>query len=152
MRLLLSAIILILLAGCAEQKIVRGHLLRESLLQQVYVGESSQQDVLRVLGTPTTISTFDNGVWYYIGQRRTKDGFLPPEIDAVEIHVLRFDENGVVKEVDYYDQSSVKFLSYNDSRTRTRGSELTITQQIFGNFGRFSTPGQQGGASDLLGR
>ncbi len=152
MKILLGGIILLLLAGCAEQKIVRGHLLRESVLQQIYLGDSNKQDVLRLFGSPTTISTFDNDVWYYIGQRKSKDGFLPPETNAVEIHVVRFDENDIVQEMDYYDHTHLQVLGYNENRTPTRGSELTVLQQLFGNFGRFTTPANQSGARDLLGR
>ncbi len=152
MKLLFGAIILLLLAGCADQKIVRGHILRESVLEQVYLGDSNKQDVLRLLGTPTTVSTFDTDVWYYIGQRKTKAGFLPPETNAVEVHVVRFDENGIAQEMDYYDHTHLQILGYNKTRTPTRGSELTVLQQLFGNFGRFSTPANQSGARDLLSR
>ncbi len=139
------------LGACSQEVIVRGHLLRASLLEQVEVGVSNEQDVSRILGTPTAKSSFDESFWYYIGQRREKNGFLPDEIKALEVYVVSFNADGIVQEIIFHDHNELQFLTYNTTRTPTRGSELTIIQQLLGNFGRFSAP-TSGGARDLLQR
>lgn len=139
-----------LLSACSPTKFVRGNLIRESVLAQVKAGETNRAEVLQAFGSPTTSRSFDDSVWYYIGQKRERTTFLPSEIKAIEVYVLKFDENNILQNIDSYDRNSLRQLSYNERRTPTRGSELTMLQQLLGNFGRFEADQARGSVADLL--
>jgi outer membrane protein assembly factor BamE (lipoprotein component of BamABCDE complex) len=66
--LFLAALLPLSLAACAEEEILRGYVIDESLVSQIQPGSSAEQVIL-VLGTPSTVSTVGSQTYYYISQR-----------------------------------------------------------------------------------
>src|ERR1700722_9849473 len=78
-RLHAAAVVLALgtlLAGCITQTYQRGYVVPEGALDQIPLG-ASQEQVLIVLGTPSTVATISGGGFYYISQRAEQTSFLP---------------------------------------------------------------------------
>ncbi len=135
---LLSATLLTLGAGaCSPTVAQRGNLLENFQVQQVTALESTRSDVLRSLGSPTTKSTFDSNVWYYIGQETHKRGILDPEIVEERIVLVAFNEDGFVQEIKDIDRERLN-IPYVRDKTPTHGNETTIMQQFLGNLGKFN--------------
>jgi outer membrane protein assembly factor BamE (lipoprotein component of BamABCDE complex) len=91
------------------------------------------------LGTPSSVSTFLDNTWYYIGQRVELFAFDAPEGTDRSGLVLNFDQVGVVDDTRYltiYDGQTIDPI---DRETPTEGKELTVMQQLLGNFGRLPT-------------
>src|SRR5215813_3081118 len=66
--------------GCT-QIYHHGYMVPEGALEQLPLG-SSQEQVLIVLGTPSTVATISGEVFYYISQRAQQISFFPQqEID-----------------------------------------------------------------------
>ena len=53
---------------------------------------------------------------------------------------IRFSEEDVVEEVLEYDQTDGRVINYASRETPTRGRELGLWEQIFGNVGRSVLP------------
>src|ERR1700746_2290587 len=67
----------ILLSGCFSETYQRGYIVPEGALEQLPVG-STQEQVLIVLGTPSTVATVSGEAFYYISQRAERSiGFMP---------------------------------------------------------------------------
>jgi outer membrane protein assembly factor BamE (lipoprotein component of BamABCDE complex) len=56
------------LAGGCTQVYHHGYMIEDGALKQIAVG-ASQDQVLIVLGTPSTVATISGEVFYYISQR-----------------------------------------------------------------------------------
>ena len=56
------------LGGCFSETFTRGYILPEGALEQIPIG-STQEQVLIVLGTPSTVATLSGEAFYYISQR-----------------------------------------------------------------------------------
>lgn len=149
-KLLLAAGAVLALAACSPTVNTRGNLLEADRLAQVQPGTSTQDDVAALLGTPSSVGTFDPNVWYYIGQRTEKTAFFRPDVAERKVVVLRFDETGVLDEMRELDAADGQEVEIVDRRTPTAGKELTVIEQILGNLGRFNdgagapAPGQGG--------
>ena len=64
---------------------------------------SSREQVLLALGTPSTTATFDNEVFYYISQTRTRPvAFMKPKLVDQRILAVYFDEDGRVDQLANY--------------------------------------------------
>src|SRR5437870_1647851 len=75
------------LAGCFGETFQRGYVLPDGALEQIPLG-ASQEQVLIVLGTPSTVATISGEVFYYISQRTEQTSFLPQkEVDRRVIAV-----------------------------------------------------------------
>ena len=115
----------------------RGNLLEDHQMQQITVYESTRSDVLRNLGSPTTKSTFDENVWYYIGQETHKKGIFDAEVKEERIVVVAFNEEGYVDAMEEIDRERLN-IPYVREKTPTHGNETTIMQQFLGNLGKFN--------------
>ena len=56
------------LAACAGEQFQKGYILPQGALEQIPIG-ASQDQVLIVMGTPSTVATLNGEVFYYISQR-----------------------------------------------------------------------------------
>ena len=61
----------LLLGGCFTETYRKGYILPEGALEQIPIG-STQEQVLLVLGTPSTVATVSGEAFYYISQRAEK--------------------------------------------------------------------------------
>ena len=125
------------LPACTPMKETRGNLLEEDRTSQIQVGTSTRQQVFETLGSPTTVSPFDNNVWYYMGQRTEKHGIFDTEVVDEKIVVVQFDENNIVTAFDTMDDARLD-VPIKDSKTPTYGNEVTVIQQLLGNLGKFN--------------
>jgi outer membrane protein assembly factor BamE (lipoprotein component of BamABCDE complex) len=58
----------LLLGGCLSESYQRGYIVPDGALEQIPIG-STQEQVLIVLGTPSTVATVSGEAFYYISQR-----------------------------------------------------------------------------------
>ena len=130
-------------AACAPIADNRGHMVDPVDLTQLTPGVSTANDVVAVLGSPTTVGTFDDRNWYYIGQRIERVAFFEPEVTERRVVAVRFAEDGTldtIEELGVEDGQEVEMVS---RETPTLGREITFFEQIFGNLGRFNTETQE---------
>ncbi len=117
----------------------RGSMLEDYQISEVKIGESSQSDVLRIIGSPTTQSTFNSNIWYYIGQETEKRGILDSEVVKERVIIVSFNDEGIVESVGESSGDRMD-IPYARGKTPTHGNDLTFTQQLLGNMGRFNAP------------
>ncbi len=125
------------MSGCTPVVSQHGNLVNEYQIEEVKAGISTRSDVLRILGSPTTQSTFNPNVWYYMGQETEKYGILDQEITEEKILVVMFDDKGLVETIAPFN-SDRQDIPYARGKTPTHGNELTFMQQLLGNLGRFN--------------
>lgn len=109
----------------------RGYVLAEGALDQVPVG-SSQEQVLLVLGTPSTVATLNGDAFFYISQTAQKVAFLKPEITEQKVLVIYFDKNKRVNRVAQYGLKDGKVFDFVSQTTPTSGEELSLIRQMIG--------------------
>lgn len=143
-----------LMAACTPTVANRGNIVEDSRLTQIEAGVSSRTDVLRAIGSPTTMAPFDENVWYYIGQKTEKHGVFDAEIVEEKIVVVAFNDQGLVDTVEELGQGRVDIPTVR-RKTPTGGHDLTFMQQLLGNVGRFNksepaagAPGPSGGGNN----
>ncbi|MEA2207501.1 MAG: hypothetical protein QOE77_4277, partial [Blastocatellia bacterium] len=68
------------LGGCFTETYQKGYIIPEGALEQIPIG-ASQEQVLVVLGTPSTVATVSGEVFYYISQRAERPvAFMPQQM------------------------------------------------------------------------
>lgn len=103
--------------------------------RDIEVGDA-QSTVVEQMGNPSTRAMFDENIWYYISSTREELAFLTPKTRSRSITAISFDESGTVTEIDEYDLKDGRQFALVSRETPTRGRELTILEQLFGNLGR----------------
>jgi outer membrane protein assembly factor BamE (lipoprotein component of BamABCDE complex) len=119
---------------------VRGHVPTPGTMEKLEVGTQSRDDVLRLLGSPSTVASFSDEVWYYISQRQEYTAFFEPSVSEQKVTAIYFGDNGRIKEIKTFGLADAKDPGMVARKTPTSGKELTVLEQIFGNVGRFAAP------------
>lgn len=154
MRALGSAILLaagasLLLSACENPVRVRGQIPDPEIVEAISPGVQNRQDVVELLGSPSTISTFEDRKWYYIGQKSTQFAFKKPNVLERSILVITFDGTGYVDEKTVYSLADGRDIDPVDRITPTEGRELTVWQQLLGNLGRLPSGAGQPTTPDI---
>ena len=131
-------------SGCAREIEHRGYQARAQDMQQLRMG-MSKAEVRSVLGSPSTTATvqYQGDSYYYISSRIKTSAFLENEELDRQILAVRFDQFDQVQSFGQYTLQDGQVIDMNTRETPSRGRELTILQQMFGNLGNF-TPNDQG--------
>ena len=127
----------ILVAGCQGRIDVRGNLPDPDLLQDIELGHITKNEVVELLGSPSSISPFSGDTWYYISERTKSVAFFEPEILERKVIAIMFDQSGVARKLKSYGIEDARRIQMVERTTPTAGRELTILKQLFGNIGRF---------------
>lgn len=106
-------------------------------IQDPQVGVDTRDTVEQRFGSPSTTAVFDQTAWYYVSQTQEQVAFYRPRITARQVMVVRFNGD-VVSAVEKYGMERGRLVAYDNHETPTRGRELGILEQLFGNIG--STP------------
>jgi outer membrane protein assembly factor BamE (lipoprotein component of BamABCDE complex) len=123
-----------LLGGCLGQVYQRGYILPEGALQQVPIG-ATQEQVLIVMGTPSTVATVSGDTFYYISQRtESAAAFIPDKPTDQRVVAIYFDKNRRVERLADYGLRDGKLFDYVSRTTPTGGRDASYVQSIFGNF------------------
>ncbi|TWT09700.1 outer membrane protein assembly factor BamE [Reyranella sp. CPCC 100927] len=130
----------LVVAACDPITDVRGHVPTPGTMEKLEVGTQSRDDVLRLLGSPSTVASFDNNVWYYISQRQEAVAFFEPKMAEQKVTAIYFGDNDRIREIKVFGPDDAKDPGMVGRKTPTAGKELTILEQIFGNVGRFAAP------------
>jgi outer membrane protein assembly factor BamE (lipoprotein component of BamABCDE complex) len=152
-RIAAAGILASALAACSPTVDTRGNIAETDRLSLIQPGVTTQEEVAGILGSPSSVGTFDPNVWYYIGQRTEKTAFFHPDIVERKVVVLHFDQQGVVRDVGTLDKADGQEIALVERSTPTAGKELGFFEQILGNIGRFGggSTTRQPGAPNLPG-
>jgi outer membrane protein assembly factor BamE (lipoprotein component of BamABCDE complex) len=125
------------LAACTPVTSFQGFQAIEEKPQDVKVKVDTKSVVLARLGSPTTVSTFDPNLWFYMAQTKDTVAFYHPSVRERSVVAIAFDKDSeLVTSVNSYALKDGKILAYNTRETPTRGREMTILEQLLGNVGR----------------
>lgn len=132
-----------MLAACSPTVASHGHRLDEEAVAQIRPGLTSREEVVRLLGSPSSFSTFDDSAWYYVSQRTERKSFYQEEVVEQQVVTISFDRQGTVAGVTRNDLTDAREIEVVERATPTAGNELSILEQFVGNVGRFNVPTDQ---------
>jgi outer membrane protein assembly factor BamE (lipoprotein component of BamABCDE complex) len=133
------------IAGCARDVEQRGDLPTPDEIAQIRPGKTTKDQVVKILGTPSSVSVFDANAWYYISKRTSQTAFFLPATTDQQVYIVDFTKDGVVSAVDHKGLKDAENITPAPGATPAPGRELSFLEQIIGNLGRFGGGG--GGAS-----
>ncbi|NIJ56546.1 outer membrane protein assembly factor BamE (lipoprotein component of BamABCDE complex) [Pseudochelatococcus lubricantis] len=130
------------LAACgSSETISRGYVIDESALARITPGTSVEQ-VLTILGTPSTVSTVGNKTFYYISQKLQRTvQFIEPRIVDQRVVAIYFNQAFKVERVAHYGLKDGVVFDFISRTTPTSGSEQSFLGQLFRGGGTSFTPG-----------
>jgi outer membrane protein assembly factor BamE (lipoprotein component of BamABCDE complex) len=130
-----------MLSGCAAEIANHGYAPDDELLAGVTAGQDTRGSVRRKIGRPSTSGIFTDTGWYYIATTVENYLYNAPKVVDRRVVAVEFDANDVVAAVNVYGIEDGRIIDLQTRTTPTYGRQLTILQQVLGNFG--SLTGEQ---------
>jgi len=141
--------VIALSAGCATTVEQRGNLPPQDKIAGIHPGSTTKDEVVKILGSPSSVGVFNDKSWYYISRRTGQFAFLDPNVIDQQVYIVNFDDQGVVKAVDHKGLEDGKEIVPVARTTPAPGRELSFFEQLVGNLGKFnkSAGGSTGGGT-----
>jgi outer membrane protein assembly factor BamE (lipoprotein component of BamABCDE complex) len=121
----------LLLGGCFAETYHRGYIIPDGALEQIPIG-STQEQVLIVMGTPSTVATVNGEVYYYISQASYRPvGFMPQQLTDQRVVAVYFDKNRRVQRLADYGLKDGRVFDFISRTTPTGGKESGLLNLMF---------------------
>ena len=75
------------------------------------VNKTNKNDIIKILGNPSTKSKFDNDIWIYIERKQTQSKLTnlgKMKIYKNDVLVLEIDKFGILKKKEFYNKDDMK--------------------------------------------
>jgi outer membrane protein assembly factor BamE (lipoprotein component of BamABCDE complex) len=131
MRTMAALVLALALGGCFSETYQKGYVIPEGALEQIPIG-ASQEQVLILMGTPSTVATVSGEVFYYISQRAERPvAFMPQSVVDQRVVAVYFDRNRRVERLANYGMRDGRVFDYVSRTTPSGGEELSYLTNIF---------------------
>jgi outer membrane protein assembly factor BamE (lipoprotein component of BamABCDE complex) len=121
----------LMLGGCFSETYQRGYIVPDGALEQIPIGSTKEQ-VLIVLGTPSTVATVSGEAFYYISQRAERPiGFMPQQVIDQRVIAVYFDKNKRVERLANYGLKDGKVFDFVTRSTPTGGKDYAYINAMF---------------------
>ena len=125
------ALVCTVLGGCTGEQFQKGYILPPGALEQIPIG-ASQDQVLIVMGTPSTVATLNGEVFYYISQRSERPiAFMNDRIVDQRVIAIYFDKNRQVRRLANYGLKDGMIFDFISRTTPTSGQEINYIAPLF---------------------
>jgi outer membrane protein assembly factor BamE (lipoprotein component of BamABCDE complex) len=100
-------------ANCSLKPVIKHHGVPflEKKQAKLLVNETNKNDIVKLLGSPSTTSKFDNDVWIYIERKQTQSSFKnlgKMKIFKNDILVLEINNYGILKNKEFYNMDDME--------------------------------------------
>lgn len=121
--------------ACTPRVDLRGHVPNPEALAEIEKGRHTRDQVAEMLGTPSSIGTFEDDRWYYVTRKTETLAFYDAELVEQRVVIVEFDEAGFVKDVTTHGAENAREIELVERETPTKGREFGFFEQILGNVG-----------------
>ena len=84
------------------------------------VNTTNKNDILKILGNPSTTSKFDNDVWIYIERKQTQSKLKNMGIMKIyknDVLVLEVDDYGILKKKEFFNKDDMQNIKVVEATT-----------------------------------
>ena len=96
------------------------------------------------MGSPTSITLFEKESWLYIESKELNRVFLPPKEIERNVVQVTFNSDGKVEQVNILSLENGKKIALDEAITPVSGKDLSVIDELIGNFGRFPSNNKSG--------
>ena len=122
---------MILLASCTLNKVVKHHGVHnlEQKQTKLRINQTNKNDIIKLIGPPSTKSTFDNDVYIYI-ERKTSGSKLvklgKKKLIKNDVLVLEIDSKGILLAKNFYNKDEMNNIRFDDDVTSINYSKKSF--------------------------
>ena len=124
------------IASCTETINTHGQVILPSRLAQIQPGTTTKDQVMQLLGSPSSTGTMNDNRWYYITSTVGTKAFNPHKLKDRRVIVMDFDpSSSIVTAMQEKTEEDGKTVDPDRKVTATNGQSMGILDQMLGNLG-----------------
>jgi len=92
----------------------------EKKQQALLINKSNKNDIIKILGSPSTKSILENDIWIYIENRKSKSSLFKLGKEIVisnNVLVVEIDKKGILKNKKFYNIDDQNKIIFNENKT-----------------------------------
>ena len=125
------------LSGCIGEEIRHGYQVDKAALASVRPGMGAEQ-VLQIMGSPSTVSTVGNKSWYYISQNTHRLVlFMGEQVQDQQVTAIYFYAGMKVERTALYGLQDGRVFDFIERKTATSGADRAFISQLFRGLTRY---------------
>ena len=108
----------IIIANCSGNKVSNYHGTKslDNKFDQIYINSTNKNDLLNILGPPSTVSDFNENIWIYVERLKTNQSLFKlgaQKIKKNNVLIVELNDNGLIKNkklLDLNDMNNIKYI------------------------------------------
>jgi len=122
MNKIILIIIFLLITNCTLNKVVKHHGVNflEKKHKNLVLNNSNENDIIAILGPPSTKSTFDNDLWIYIERKQIESTIFKFGKDKMitnNVLIIEINDRGLLVKKDFINIDNMNEYNFTDAQT-----------------------------------
>ena len=114
----------LILSNCSFKPVVQHHGVPslEKKQKSLIISKTNKNDIVKILGYPSTTSKFDNDVWIYIERKQTQSKLKNlgrMKIFKNDVLVLEIDDYGILNKKEFYNKDDMENIKISEATTQS---------------------------------
>ena len=123
--------LLLTLSNCSLNKVVRHHGIHnlENKQLNLRINETNKNDILKIIGPPSTKSIFDNDIYIYIERKTTGSKvskFGKKKLLVNNVLVLEINDKGLLVKKSFYGKNEMRKITFDKNETGVNYSKQSF--------------------------
>ena len=131
MKYFFSVFLIFILSHCSLNKVVLHHGVHnlEKKQTKLKINTTNKNDILQLIGPPSTKSSFDNDVFIYIEKKTSSSKLVKlgkKKLLVNNVLVLEIDNKGILLSKKFYNKNDMKNLKFDEDQTGINQSKKSF--------------------------
>ena len=132
----LIIIIFVFILNCSGNKVTNYHgtKLLSDKYNMIKVNATNKNDLIEIIGPPSTISDFDKNIWFYFERLKTNQSLLKlgtQKIKKNNILIVELDNKGILKKKRLLDLDDMNDIKYVKTVTTKEFKNESVIYNVF---------------------
>ena len=122
-KLFYTIFIILIATSCSLKPVDKYHgvAFLEKKQEKLLINKSNTNDIIKILGAPSTESILEDDLWIYIENRKSKSSLLKLGKEIMltnNVLVLEIDKRGILKNKKFYNIDDQNKINFSDDSTK----------------------------------
>ena len=144
-KLFYTIFIILIATSCSLKPVDKYHgvAFLEKKQEKLSINKSNKNDIIKILGAPSTESVLEDDLWIYIESRKSKSSILKFGKEIVltnNVLILEIDNKGILKNKKFYNIDDQNEINFNKNETEMSDKDSFVYGVISSLKQKIDTP------------
>lgn len=136
MKTIISILILLFITNCTGNKVSNYHGVKnlEDKFNKILLDKTNKNDLIKLIGPPSTISDFNNKKWIYIERLKTNQAFFKlgtQKMKKNNILIVELNEYGILIDKKLLNLNDMNDIKYLETTTQKEFKKDNLLYNVF---------------------